>query len=320
MIKPYTPPQEITEVQVKKAIGAEAYNYLGVNTNPAGFPTTAYDGQYTTYPFDTADPIYTGLYQRGIYEYTNQAWTRVVSPRGDMVANAVIDVVILVYEGFGTMNEYLTLGEEFTTALASLMLTDKITANATAKSVFVGLDAGSTSPSTATNITCIGYNSQVTGSNQLQLGDSSTTTYAYGAVQDRSDKRDKADIQPTKLGIDFIKKLKPVDFKWDYREDYKTIKRIDKPKGVIEYQITQLPKDGSKKRKRFHHGLIAQDVKEVMDEMGIDFGGYQDHSINGGGDVLSLGYEELIAPMIKAIQEQQKIIEDLEMRIKKLGG
>ena len=57
-----------------------------------------------------------------------------------------------------------------------------------------------------------------------------------------------------------------------------------------------------------------------MDEMGIDFGGYQDHSINGGRDVLSLGYEELIAPMIKAIQEQQKMIEDLEMRIKKLGG
>ena len=121
-----------------------------------------------------------------------------------MVANAVIDIVILVYEGYGTMNEYLTLGEEFMAAMASLMLTDKITANATAKSVFVGLDAGSTSPSTATNITCIGYNSQVTGSNQLQLGDSSTTTYVYGTVQNRSDKRDKADIQPTNLG-DFIK-------------------------------------------------------------------------------------------------------------------
>jgi len=185
----------------------------------------------------------------------------------------------------------------------------------TALGYHAGYDA-----TTQTNITCLGYNAQVTGSNQVQLGDSSTTTYAYGAVQDRSDKRDKADIQPTKLGLDFIKKLKPVDFKWDFREDY--IERIEEKdeKGTVTVKEIVHKKDGSKKRKRFHHGLIAQDVKEVMDEMGIDFGGYQDHSINGGRDVLSLGYEELIAPMIKAIQEQQKIIEDLEMRIKKLGG
>ncbi len=40
-----------------------------------------------------------------------------------------------------------------------------------------------------------------------------------------------------------------------------------------------------------------------MDAMGVDFGGYQDHSVKGGDDVLSIGYEEMIAPLIKAIQE-----------------
>jgi hypothetical protein len=48
---------------------------------------------------------------------------------------------------------------------------------------------------------------------------------------------------------------------------------------------------------------VAQEVKVTMDAMGVDFGGYQDHSIKGGDAVLSLGYEELIAPLIKAIQE-----------------
>ena len=71
-------------------------------------------------------------------------------------------------------------------------------------------------------------------------------------------------------------------------------------------------KDGSKKRNRLHQGLIAQEVKSVMDELGVDFGGYQDHSINGGNDVQSIGYQELIAPMIKAIQELSARVEQLE--------
>ena len=52
--------------------------------------------------------------------------------------------------------------------------------------------------------------------------------------------------------------------------------------------------------------------------MGIDFAGYQDHKINDGEDVLSLGYTEFIAPIVKAIQEQQQMIEMLEQKINKL--
>ena len=52
-----------------------------------------------------------------------------------------------------------------------------------------------------------------------------------------------------------------------------------------------------------------------MDEMGIDFAGYQDHKINGGDDVLSLGYTEFIAPIVKAMQEQQEMIEAQQNKI-----
>src|SRR3546814_19982385 len=58
-------------------------------------------------------------------------------------------------------------------------------------------------------------------------------------------------------------------------------------------------RSGSEKRARFHHGLIAQEVAAS----GYDFGGLQDHSIKGGDDVLSIGYDELIGPLIKAVQE-----------------
>ena len=159
------------------------------------------------------------------------------------------------------------------------------------------------------NTTCLGNLANVTGSNQVQLGNSSTTTYAYGAVQDRSDARDKADIADTDLGLNFVMALRPRKFRWDMREDYKTPRP---PAGAPQEEIdawveansmSNLTHDGTHKRNRFHQGLIAQELKQTMDAMGVDFGGYQDHKINGGQDVLSIGYEELIPPLIKAIQE-----------------
>jgi hypothetical protein len=144
------------------------------------------------------------------------------------------------------------------------------------------------------------------------LGSSGTTTIVYG-FQNLSDMRDKIDIQPTQLGLTFINKLNPVDFKWDYREDYYTEKDVlDESGNVIRTERIYYDSDHTKKRNRFHHGLIAQDVKNVIDETGIDFGGYQDHKINGGLDRLTLGYTELIGPLIKAVQELSQKINTLK--------
>ena len=138
------------------------------------------------------------------------------------------------------------------------------------------------------NCTGAGANARVTNNNQVQLGDSTTSTYAYGAVQNRSDARDKADVRDTTLGLGFLERLRPVDYRWDLREDYGA----------------GAPRDGSRKRARFHHGLIAQEVKAVADELGADFGGLQWHAHDGEGqDVYTLGYDELVAPLVKAVQE-----------------
>lgn len=168
------------------------------------------------------------------------------------------------------------------------------------------------------NCSVIGANIRgiISGNSQIQLGDSSTTTYVYGTVQTRSDARDKADIQDTQLGLNFIEKLRPRDFKFDYREDYK--ETINNPE-TQETTVFHLDKDGSKKRNRYHHGLIAQEVKAVMDDLGIDFGGYQDHKINGGADRLTIGYDELISPMIKAIQQLNEKVKNLELQVRPIN-
>jgi len=175
------------------------------------------------------------------------------------------------------------------------------------ENTFLGTSAGNITVNAYTNCTLVGYATDVTGNNQVQLGDSRTTTYAYGAVQNRSDNRDKADVRPTVLGLEFILSLRPVDFKWDYRDAYR---EIDSEGNVVEF-----PQDGSRKRNRFHHGLIAQEVKAACDAAGVDFGGYQDHSVKGGEDVLSLGYEELIAPLIKAVQQLSQELVELKSKL-----
>lgn len=201
-------------------------------------------------------------------------------------------------------------------------------------SSFFGVISGS-NVTTQNNVTCLGYNTQVTGSNQLQLGDSYTTSYAYGAVQNRSDARDKTDIRDCSIGLDFIMKLRPVDYKWNYRDAYvdpvvtheeieeevpvlvkdaNGKRRYEKKKVKKAVPVTKMVKrdnDGSRSRKRYHHGLIAQEVMQT----GYDFGGLQDHSLNGGDDVLTIGYEELIAPMIKAMQEMKEEIDILRSRL-----
>lgn len=170
----------------------------------------------------------------------------------------------------------------------------------------------------------------------MQLGASGTTTFAYGAVQNRSDLRDKADVRDTALGLAFIQQLRPVDFRWDYREDYRETPPVAPdvdagPANVGAYQqaraawqeasrFCNLHSDGSKARTRFHHGLIAQEVAEVIASTGVDFGGYQDHTINGGEDVCSLGYSELIAPLIKAVQELAARNDELEARLSAIEG
>ena len=49
--------------------------------------------------------------------------------------------------------------------------------------------------------------------------------------------------------------------------------------------------------------------------VGVEFGGYQDHSVNSGCDVLTLGYDEFIPPTVKAVQQCWTRLDELEKRI-----
>jgi hypothetical protein len=208
----------------------------------------------------------------------------------------------------------------------------------------VGLAALS-SNTTYSNVGGFGYNAQVSDSNQIRIGDSNITSVTC-QTNAWSDERDKADIRDTVLGLDFIKELRPVDFKWDYREDYRpeapasVMKPVEpkedasdedkakyaqelaeynayvvlKNKWLEDCKWSNLIHNGTHKRTRFHHGLIAQEVKSVIEKTGVDFGGFQDHTIKGGDAVMTIGYTELIGPLIKAVQELSAKVAALEAK------
>lgn len=126
------------------------------------------------------------------------------------------------------------------------------------------------------------------------------TIYSNGSVVSTSDERLKTNINPLlENAKDLIMQLNPISYK--YTDTIGTSNRV-------------------------HYGLIAQEVKQVIDNLGLgDLGLYVESSkIENKSredcteDELELGlrYEELIAPIIKVLQLQQIEINALKSMIK----
>lgn len=106
------------------------------------------------------------------------------------------------------------------------------------------------------------------------------------------------------LGLRLIKKLRPVSFNWDSRDSY-----------VQECRYEYGKKDGSLVGVKEHYGVIAQDLVEALNELEVRFDAL-DHDKNK--DAYRVTYEELIAPIIKSIQELDETNEDLKKGMEKL--
>lgn len=172
--------------------------------------------------------------------------------------------------------------------------------------------------------TCVGQQSTVTGNDQIQLGAPGSSVYAYGPVQDRSDERDKTDFNPISEALKrFFLDVEFQTYRLDYRESYFEYEKVqvgidDAAQPVFETRIKKLLKDGSKAGQRHHAGAVAQQVKAAMDKHGVDFGGYQDHLVNGGEDVKSLGYQEFIPIIGALIQDHNREINELKAIVSNL--
>ena len=65
-----------------------------------------------------------------------------------------------------------------------------------------------------------------------------------------------------------------------------------------------------KDEQALHTGFLAQDVEKVANSLGYDFDGI--HKPANDRDHYSLAYSQFIMPLVKAVQEQQVMIKNLQ--------
>ena len=133
-----------------------------------------------------------------------------------------------------------------------------------------------------------------------------------GTIQ-TSDSRLKREVETSVLGIDFVKALRPVSYKWI---EGKKVPIVD---GTDENgdNIYRTDADGnwvyeSRDGVRRHWGFIAQEVKQAVDDASVDFAGWSLADKDDPDSTQSLRYEEFISPLTKALQEAIAKIETLE--------
>ena len=134
------------------------------------------------------------------------------------------------------------------------------------------------------NATAIGFEALVHASDQVRIGNTNVTQIGgQVAWSNLSDARHKSSIRDLDLGRDFVLALRPVS-------------------------VTVNGGDG-----RTDMGFLAQDVEALLGK------GYGVLGIGGDPErTLSLRYTDLIAPLVKTVQEQQALIEDLLARVASL--
>ena len=140
------------------------------------------------------------------------------------------------------------------------------------------------------NSSALGSNSRVDASNQVRIGDNNVNDIGgYSAWNNISDKRLKNVVSDTVVGLPFILNLHPVQYYWKRDSTHQLL----------------------------HTGLLAQDVDSLANSMNFDFDGVVKpkikDDINRGQ--YGMGYSQIVMPLIVAIQQQQKQIEDLKKQV-----
>jgi hypothetical protein len=155
-------------------------------------------------------------------------------------------------------------------------------------STVIGCEADIIDPASVgvTNATAIGYQARVNASNMVRIGNTAVL-WIGGQVawSSASDRRLKKDIKKSDLGLDFIKKLRPVSFKL---------------KNDAEETI--------------RYGFIAQEVEEALGRSDTDLV----RTDNTPEHIKSTTYDAFIAPLVRAVHEQEKQIEALEKEVLKI--
>lgn len=137
----------------------------------------------------------------------------------------------------------------------------------------------------------------------VRIGNSANWSYGgYANWTNLSDARFKKNIRENVVGLRFIMGLRPVIYQMNATALNKKLSGKE-PDDTMKAVFAE-------KESMIYNGFIAQEVEAVAEAAGFTFSGIN-KPINDK-DVYGLRYDEFVVPLVKAIQEQQAIIESLQ--------
>lgn len=163
------------------------------------------------------------------------------------------------------------------------------------------------------NMNMIGNEAVSAASTQVTIGNPSNTSYrVYANWSNISDGRYKKNVRENVPGLSFITQLRPVTYIIDataldaFIHQNHTDSVSPAVKGFRKAGLLE-------KEKITYAGFVAQEVEVLAKSLGFDFSGIDlpknDH------DTYGLRYTDFVVPLVKAVQEQQLILEKQQQQI-----
>ncbi len=93
---------------------------------------------------------------------------------------------------------------------------------------------------------------------------------------------------------------------------------VEKLESEFTTTLSNVERGTKHKGKRKHVGFVAQEIKEVLDEIGVDYAFFKDGTYNNEEDQMTLDYNQFVPILTNAIQELSAKNESLEARLASL--
>jgi trimeric autotransporter adhesin len=290
-----------------------SFGYQSLGSNPSGFWNTAvgYQALYSNNNGENTAMGYRALYSNNGGENTAMGYRALTANTyGDF--NTATGESALFTNSQGNRNTangnyslYFTTGS-YNTAMGYGAGYYVVGGN---RNIAIGFNCGTppTSPD-ITNTVSIGnegyYNS---GSNQVFIGNTSTAWNGGNMTWSTfSDARIKNSIKEDVVGLDFILRLHPVTY-------HRSVKAMAAVTGNEETEDFPGKYDVEKIKES---GFLAQEVEQAARASGYDFSGIT--IPKNDKELYTLSYEQFVVPLVKAMQEQQVMIEELKKQNEEL--
>ena len=160
------------------------------------------------------------------------------------------------------------------------------------------------------NVIAIGQGVVCTAPSQARFGNSATNSIGgYADWTNFSDGRYKKNMREDVKGLDFVMRLRPITYNLDVT-------------GIRAHLGQKAPADEGTRRSITERegevlsGFAAQEVEAAAAASGYTFSGV-DRPKNDK-DFYGLRYGDFVVPLVKAVQEQQKMIEALQQEVVEL--